>query len=135
MERIWLDEDAVLKTVARKGWGFESLPLRQTELWEYYMGNRLSIQPTVFETYPNGVRNFGVLICDDYGSEYIDFWNQEDLTKPPLEILRKLTREGGDKVWDLLGPVQENQHGVFLGEIWYPWEEIKDAFENPWEEY
>lgn len=95
------------------------------------MGNRLYIDPTVFETYPNGVRNFGVLICDDYSSEYIDFWSQEDLDKPPLEILHKLVQEGSEKVWDFLGHVQENEQGIYLGGIWYPWEEIKGAFEEP----
>ena len=29
LEQTWLDEDTALKAAARKGWGFESLLLRQ----------------------------------------------------------------------------------------------------------
>lgn len=97
------------------------------------MSNRLVIQPTKFVNINNGVEDtshsYGVRIYDDYGSAYANCW--DSIPEDPLDILRKVCSEmNDDNTMAMIDYVQENERGLYIGDDWYEWEEIKDIIEG-----
>jgi len=94
------------------------------------MSSRVAILPTIFEDYPSGEKSYGFRIYDDYGVDYSNLWNRGDLDLEPLEILRKVVEEASESTGGFLDFVREGEHGIYIGDEWLLWEEIKEVMEN-----
>ena len=93
------------------------------------MSNKVHIQPTVFENYLSGEKSYGYRAYDDEGMEYCNHWDKKDLDASPLDILEHVSKEASPCVSDMLAFVLEFEHGIFIGDSWYRWDEIKDIID------
>lgn len=103
------------------------------------MSNRACIQPTKFvniggDEDENSV-TLGVRVYDEYDSGYINTWNE--IPKEPKDILLKVLKEvvgceGG--IADILGFVNGQEIGLYIGDEWYPWEDVADVFAQVYEQ-
>jgi len=104
------------------------------------MANRATIQFRKFVNLddnlePVGEESYGVMVYDDYGSDYANFWTREtmleEIVSPeqsfPETIIEWVSEAGlGEGV---LNFVRENETGIEINGTWYEWEQIKGAFE------
>jgi hypothetical protein len=89
------------------------------------MGNRVHIEPTEFKNVRDGAVTFGVRIYDDYEQEYTNTW--DSIPDDDLAVLALVLKENSGDMFDF---VRENESGVYVGDNWLTWEEIKHLFEE-----
>jgi len=88
------------------------------------MSDRVHIEPTKFVNARDGEKTYGVRVYDDYAQTYDNTW--DNIPKDDMEILKKVSEESRDNVvCDLLESVVENKSGIYIGQNWYEWKEIK----------
>ncbi len=86
--------------------------------------NRPTIQPTEFKNYPQGNSTFGVRVYDDEGQAYDNTW--DSIPNDDLEIIRRVRQANDETMNGILDYCRENQIGIYVGEKWYPYDEIVD---------
>jgi len=95
------------------------------------MSNRVTIQPTEFKNIGGNESTFGVRVYDDYGQSYDNTWGLlilKDMPKNDMEILKRVLDSDDEVVKAMMDFVEENKNGIYIGDMWYDWDEIKDCF-------
>lgn len=89
------------------------------------MSNRLTIMPTKFTDQTNaGAISYGIRVYDDYVCGYDNTWS--DIPDEPLEILKRTVEVCSDcTISSLLRNVAENKSGMYIGDNWYEWKQIR----------
>jgi hypothetical protein len=88
------------------------------------MSNRASIQPTKFENVRSGHVTLGVRVHDDYGQSYDNTW--DSIPDDDLDVLQKVLDSEDEVIKSILTP----DKGIYIGDIWYDWEQIKHLWEE-----
>lgn len=95
------------------------------------MSNRAHLEPTKFRNLRAGGATYGFRIWDDnyqgYNNKLTSDDVQDDLGLLAL-VLKDLTVVPFDPVSEILHTVRDNQSGIFVGETYYPWEQIQHLF-------
>jgi hypothetical protein len=92
------------------------------------MANRGTIQPTKFENVRTGHIDFGVRVYDDEGQTYDNTW--DSIPDDDLEVLELVLKSKDDTIVGILGFIQEYEKGIYIGEVWYTWDQIKHLFKE-----
>lgn len=90
--------------------------------------NRPTLQATTFVNHPQGDVNFGWRFYDDYSQTYANCL--ECLIDDDLELLQEVMLNGDDVSWEILSFLHENGHGLYIGDNWYNWDDIKHLWES-----
>lgn len=90
----------------------------------------LTIQPCKFTNYPNGNTTYGYRCYDSYGSSYDNTWDEEDIKKPPLEILKKAVDLCDDNLRDALSFVIERGESIEVRGVILDWELIENMLKG-----
>ena len=92
--------------------------------------NYITLQATEFIDSPQGSVTFGFRMYDWEGKVYDNTW--ERIPDDDLDILRKVCEESADDevVMAMFEYIWENETGIYIGDIWYDWEDIKDILED-----
>jgi hypothetical protein len=88
------------------------------------MSNYITIQPTKFTNVRTGEETFGYRIYDENGQIYDNTW--KDIPEDDLDVLERVLQEPSDVAGDMLDFVRENKTGIYIGEEFYSWKQIKD---------
>lgn len=91
--------------------------------------NRVTLQLTIFENHPQGDRTYGCRIYDDYGQSYCNTWDSfpcDDL-KALVMVIRSDTDETTHAI---LSSIREDETGIYIGDNWYEWDQIKHLFKD-----
>ena len=91
------------------------------------MSNRICLEPTEFTDVRSGSVSYGFRVFDDYGKGYSNLW--ESIPDDDLEVLAKALEVDDDDVMTVLDAVMEQKTGIYIGETYYPWEEISHLFD------
>ena len=96
------------------------------------MSNRVVIQPTKFVNILEGGSEsangytYGVRVYDDYGNSYCNTW--DSIPETDLEVLKKVCVEmDDDQTSAMITHVIEEEKGLYIGDNWYDWDEIKEV--------
>jgi len=92
------------------------------------MSNRATILPTKFESIRTGKESYGVRVYDDYGKTYMSGWDL--IPVDDLEIIQKVMDEGDDISISIIDNILELKKGIYVGDNWYEWDDIKHLFED-----
>lgn len=106
------------------------------------MSNPVHITPTIFlDANKNRVKpkSFGFRIWDNYDKAYDNTW--EDIPESDMDVLARIVEshyhESGKRYIRtlrlstlMIDYVHSTKTGLFIGEKWYDWEEIKHVFEG-----
>lgn len=87
------------------------------------MSNRIALQATEFINHPQGTKTYGYRAYDDYGQAYNN--NFETIIDDDFELLKEMIKDDSDIVRAMLEFMVDNQHGIYIGDTWYDWKEIK----------
>lgn len=87
------------------------------------MSNRVTIQPTKFEDTRTGETHKGVRVFDNYGQSYDNTW--ESIPDDDMDIIAKVMESGDEVIVGILDFLHENGGGIFVGDVYYEWEQIK----------
>jgi hypothetical protein len=88
------------------------------------MSNELTIMPTKFTDQTNaGAISYGVRVYNGYDQSYDNTW--EDIPDEPLEILKRVVEVCNDTMWAMLESVKDNKLGMYIGDNWYEWKQIR----------
>lgn len=101
------------------------------------MSSVITIQPCKFTNYPqqNVITgliedniSYGYRCYDDYGSTYNNLWEEEDTKLSSIEILEKVFEDhkGNDTLVLMFDFLVENELGIFVGNDWLEWNQIKE---------
>jgi hypothetical protein len=90
--------------------------------------NRITLQPTIFENHPQGDKTYGYRIYDNHGQTYCNTW--ESIPDDDVEILSMIMEDGDDIAQDILSFMHEQGSGLYIGDEWYDWDEIKHLFDE-----
>ncbi len=91
------------------------------------MSNRATIEPTEFKNVRGGDVTFGVRVYDDYASAYLNLW--ESIPDDDLDVLRQVLESDDENIKALLNFIQEEETGVYIGDVYYDFEQIKECFD------
>lgn len=89
------------------------------------MSNRVYLVPTKFVDTHDGTETFGYRIFDDEDQDYVNHW--DSIPKGDMEVLAQAIEEGGNSLLDY---VREFKTGLFIGDNWYDWDDIKGIWEE-----
>jgi hypothetical protein len=92
------------------------------------MSNRISIEPTMFVNVRSGEESFGVRVYDDSDCFYDNGW--ESIPDDNVEVLREALSRANDGMLELLLCVRDGERGVYIGGIWFDWDDVKTVFEQ-----
>ena len=99
--------------------------------------NRVVLQTTVFTNYPSGDKTYGYRIYDGHGQSYhngIRNWSAGDIPNFPeddLDILRDVIEAGVDDITsDMFSFIAESKSGMYIGDNWYDWGELKEILHD-----
>lgn len=90
--------------------------------------NHITLQPTIFINHPNGEKAYGYRMYDDYGQTYYNLW--ESIPDDNLEILRLVLEDCDFITSGMFDYMAEHSHGLYIGDIWYTWDEVKHLFHD-----
>lgn len=94
------------------------------------MSYTLTIQPCKFIDCPGEDVSYGYRCYDPYGSSYNNTWEEEDIRKPPLEILRKIVDDEcishDDNLKSAFSFIVEHGYDLEIGGTILDWELVKD---------
>jgi hypothetical protein len=88
--------------------------------------NRACIEPTRFIDVRSNTDSFGVRVYDDYGQAYDNTWDV--IPDDDFEVIRRVIQSNDEAMGAILSSVIENEKGIFVGDIYYPFEEIQHLF-------
>lgn len=88
------------------------------------MSNYIQIIPTNFVNTRTGETEKGVRISDNYDQTYVDL---EGIPDDDLDLLRTVQECAGPVGQAILDHVFENPGPIFIGNVEYSWDEIKDC--------
>ncbi|KKN99039.1 hypothetical protein LCGC14_0142840 [marine sediment metagenome] len=88
--------------------------------------NRITLQPTIFINHPYGNETFGYRIYDDHGQTYSNVW--DSMPDSDMEALSRVMDDGDETAQNILGFMHEQGLGIYIGDEWYPWDQIKHLF-------
>jgi len=97
------------------------------------MSNQPTIQPTKFENTRTGQILYGVRVYDNYCHTYHTELDWESTPDDDMEILKyciDVACEDNEVARGFFDSVEEMESGVFVGNTWYDWDEIKHLFEE-----
>jgi hypothetical protein len=94
------------------------------------MSNRVHVEPTEFKDVRTGEISYGVRIWDDAAMTYDNSWG--GIPNDDREIIRKVIQTCDVATRDMLGFVEENETGLYVGPAWYYWEDIKVIWGEGW---
>lgn len=89
--------------------------------------NRVTIQTTVFENYPQGDKTYGYRMYDDHGQTYLNTW--ESIPNDDLEIVQQVIDDGDETAQSMLMFCLEHEVGLYVCNEWYEWDKIKHLLE------
>lgn len=100
------------------------------------MSNRIHFEPTKFESVRTGLVSHGCRIYDeDSCMTYTNSW--DSIPDDDIDIIRRCIEDfkGGsfndlNDFDNMIDCVETEQNGVYVGEQWYDWNEIKQLFEE-----
>jgi len=87
------------------------------------MSNRVTVQATVFKNHPQGLETFGYRMFDDYDQTYDNTFDA--VPDNDLELLRHALANCDGIAGSMLEYVEENNTGIYIGDTWYDWDEIR----------
>lgn len=88
------------------------------------MSNRATIEPTVFVNERTGIKSHGVRVYDDYDQTYDNTW--DSIPDDDMDVLKKVMESDDEKISGIIDHITESQKGIYIGENWYDWDEIKE---------
>lgn len=88
--------------------------------------NRATLQATVFENRPQGDKTYGYRIYDDYANAYNNIL--ESIPDDDLELLTIAIDSEDPVIVGIIESCLENQDGLYIGDEWYGWDQIKHLF-------
>jgi hypothetical protein len=91
------------------------------------MSNRVHIEPTRFENVRSGVVTYGFRAYDQYAQTYNNTW--DSIPDDDLECLKLAVADADDTLSSMLDYCREEEVGLFVGDTWFDWDEIKDILE------
>ena len=100
------------------------------------MSSQITFQPCEFNDVRTNSKYFGCRIYNDYGQTYTNTW--DSIPNDDLEVIQKCIEDfkgisdfGIPHPADILfDHITENECGVYVGNKFYEWEEIKHLFEE-----
>ena len=93
------------------------------------MSNQVNVVRTKFTNIATGEETYGVRIYDEYGSEYSNIWEKNEIPDDDLDLLSKCKEyEIGTKDDGPLDYVIFSEKGVIVDGNYYEWQEIKWLF-------
>ena len=94
------------------------------------MSSNLHIEPTQFTNVRNGNVTYGFRLYDDYVTAYDNTW--DSIPDDDLDVLETVLQEHdhGDEVNIALDSVREQQNGLYIGNEWYSWDQVKNIFKE-----
>lgn len=90
------------------------------------MTNYITIHPTEFFDVRTGEKSLGFRVYDDYASSYCNIC--ESLPDDDLEFISMVLEYADDNIRIMLDHVREHELGIFVGDEFYEWEQIKHLF-------
>jgi hypothetical protein len=89
-----------------------------------------TIQPCKFSNYPNQGVSYGYRCYDSYKSSYNNTWKKEDVTKLPLQLLKKIMYDKpflhDENLRNILSLVKEKKCSIKIGNCILDWQSIKN---------
>jgi len=90
--------------------------------------NIVTIQPTTFIDQRSGATTYGFRIYDDYDQSYDNTWDA--IPDDDMGVLKLVTKSQEQGVHDALNHCREHERGLFIGDKWYEYGEIKDILND-----
>jgi|TARA_Y100000310_G_scaffold262645_1_gene272379 hypothetical protein len=90
------------------------------------MSNVITIEPTKFESVRDGTITYGYRIYDDHEAVYCNLW--ESIPDDDMEVLTQVDVGADVATRGMLDFVAEEELGIFIGETYYEWDQIKHLF-------
>ena len=90
------------------------------------MSNRICFEPCEFTNTRSGESSKGFRAFDDY--HIPTNYNRESIPDDDLEFLALIVKQKGEGNFDLdelLDWIEEQEQGIYIGDTWHEWEEIK----------
>ena len=97
------------------------------------MSNSVNIVPTQFVNMRTSTASYGVRIYDQYHCMYSNYWEKERVPVDDLKLLEFCLNSeisDNDIASAMFDYVAEEKIGLYIGEEWYEWEQIKHLFED-----
>lgn len=91
------------------------------------MPNQVSICPTEFVNPKTGEKTFGIRVYDNYSQAYDNTW--ESIPYNDFEILKMVIEHDDSVISDMMVDVESEKMGIYIGDNFYEWSEIKRYFE------
>lgn len=88
--------------------------------------NRPCLQATKFVNHPQGTVTHGWRFYDYYGQCYDN--TLDSLPDDDLELLSIVTETKDETAVAMLNYLQENESGLYIGDEWYNWCDIKQMW-------
>lgn len=87
--------------------------------------NKVHLQPTIFESRPQGTKAYGYIIRDDHGGTYSDILES---IPSNMKLLIEAIDSEDDVTVAIIEHLLANQKGLYIGDEWYEWDRIKHLF-------
>jgi hypothetical protein len=93
------------------------------------MSNHVHIYPTIFKEPRNGAETYGYRISDDYAMAYDN--GLSEVPDDDMELLKRVVDWSNqvshdDTIYEMISYVRENKESIYIGDIMYEWDQIKD---------
>ncbi len=92
------------------------------------MSNRIVLQPTIFQNHKSEKKTFGYRLYDDFTQFYSNLWIE--IPDDDMEILVKVIKERCEEVDEVITSLLENEQGIYIGDVWYDFKDVKDIIED-----
>ncbi len=97
------------------------------------MSNQVNIVPTKCNNMRTGTISYGLRIYDEYYCIYSNHWRKGQIPDDDLELLQFCLNDDvsfNEVASDMFEYVAEEQIGLYIGEEWYEWDQVKHLFED-----
>ena len=92
------------------------------------MANRVNIEPTKFVNVRDNSETFGVRVYDDYAQAYDNSW--KEIPDNDMDVLKRVLNLDDIVISEMMSFTKEMENGLYIGDEWHEWEEIKAVFEQ-----
>ena len=100
------------------------------------MSNKIHFEPTKYKSVRTGSITYGCRIWDDGNATYTNTW--ECIPDDDMDVISKCIADFSgsgpfntpDDFSNMMNCVEEEEDGVYVGDEWYEWEQIKHFFQN-----
>lgn len=99
------------------------------------MGNRVTIQRTIFSDLSRDPESYGYRIFDDYDQDYLNTLTPDVLQLESLEFLHYIVKNGftSNNTDELISFAME--HGMYIDDDWFEADEITKCVNGAQDEY